>query len=244
MLEGALLALLITQGVNWILNYLEVTKVLPEDGKELDSGFIKELLSFSTPVALQEGLYALTSWFTVILLLYLGGFGEVGLYAAAIQWSVIILFVPGILRNVILTHLAGTTNDTSVHDRVLKRTLCINFIATIIPLAIIFVLRSWIAGFYGESYRGELENILPISVFTTIFLSLSNVYAQAFMSINKNWQMFGIRVLRDIIILLLTFTLVQYRYYPAAMSFAVSSLMGQAIFYVVLIKVYHKLTNI
>jgi O-antigen/teichoic acid export membrane protein len=241
-LNGALIALLSTQVLNWYLNYIEVLKYIPVTKSchnEEHRALSKKMLQFSMPVALQEGLYALTSWLTVLLLIKFSDYGEVGLYSAAIQWSSIILFIPGILRNVILTHLSENNKDSLKHSAIIRKTLIINFTTTFIPFIVIYFLRHWIVGFYGETYKSDLDYLLAISLFTTIFISISNVYTQAFMSIDKNWYMFGLRFIRDILILIGTYILLIKKIFPGALALVVSNLIIQICFLVIIIFIYN-----
>lgn len=243
-LNGALLALLFTQILNWYLNYKEVLRHIPKNGTiSKDTPFLKELLNFSFPVALQEASYSLTSWLMILLLIKLSDYGEVGLYSAAMQWSAILLFIPGILRNVILTHLSGVSNESKKHNKVLKQTLLINFSATFLPFVIIYLLKDWIVGFYGVSFKNELEGILTISLFTVVFVGLSNVYAQAYLSKNKNWLMFGFRFFRDFSILFLTFILIRNNIFEGAKALVFSSLINQIVFLILISTIYHKILN-
>lgn len=245
-LTGALVALLLTQVVNWFLNYLEVLKNIPiqDNISTVDNkSLVKKILNFSTPVALQEGLYALTSWLMILILIKLDNYGEVGLYNAAIQWSAIILFVPGIMRNVILSHLSNSLSNPKGHSKLLKTTLLINLGATVIPFLIIFILKDWIVSFYGTSFQDDLGLILSIAIFTSIFVSLSNVYAQAFMSLNKNWYMFGLRFLRDFVIITSTYLLITNNVYHGALALVVSNLLTQICFLILLMFVYKKIKN-
>ncbi|MFD0798207.1 oligosaccharide flippase family protein [Maribacter chungangensis] len=243
-LNGALIALLCTQIFNCYLNYMEVQKFIPAAnlvGSAEFKALSKKILKFSTPVAMQEGLYALTSWLTIILLLKFSDYGEVGLYSAAAQWSAIILFIPGILRNVILTHLSENNKDLLKHTEIIRKTILINLVTTVIPFIGIYLLRHWIVGFYGESYKDELDYILAISLFSTIFISISNVYAQAFMSIDKNWYMFGLRFTRDVLIITGTYLFLINNIYSGALSLVVSNLIIQICFLVIIMFIYNNI---
>ncbi|WP_452218515.1 oligosaccharide flippase family protein [Lacinutrix undariae] len=245
-LNGALVALLLTQVVNWYLNYREVIRNIPKEEfveEKEDSDLVKKIIKFSTPVALQEGLYALTSWLMIMLLVRLNDYGEVGLYSAAMQWGAIILFIPGIMRNVILSHLSNNLNDPSGHAKLLKTTLLINLGATAIPFVFIFLLKDWVVSFYGVSFQENLGGILSIAIFTSIFVSLSNVYAQAFMSLNKNWYMFSMRFFRDFVIIISTYLLVSKSVFNGALALVISNLITQIVFLIVLMLVYKKIKN-
>ena len=195
LLEGALIALVLSQIVNWYLNFRVVNSSLPRNSIQLEEKkLLNEILNFSFPIALQEATYAITSWLNYYLVIKLSNFGELGLYSAANQWLGVILFIPGILRNVILLHMSETGNDTNRHQGILKRMLGINLVTTLLPVIVIVILANFISGFYGDTFIG-LSSVLKVTILGAVFLSLSNVYSQAFMSKGHNWPMFWIKLL-------------------------------------------------
>ncbi|KJJ38848.1 hypothetical protein MB09_05220 [Aequorivita vladivostokensis] len=201
-LEGALLALLLVQVLNFLFNFFLVKKSVKSFPKSLskDKKFRKGIIQFSTPIALQEAVYSLTSWLGYLLLVNYASFGELGMYSAAMQWNAIVLFIPGILRNVILSHLSATASNDKRHGTILKQIIVVNLGATLVPFIGILLFSSWISSFYGQTFQG-LDDVLTLAVFSTIAISVSNVFAQAYTSIGKNWQMLIFRMIRDILIL-------------------------------------------
>ena len=242
-LNGALTALVVTQILNWYLNYREVLKYLPPGMYDIgeQGSLYKKIIHLSTPVALQEGLYALTSWLMLLLLIKLSDYGEVGLYSAAMQWSAIVLFIPGILRNVILTHLSEHNNNVLKHEKILKQTLWINLITTTLPFVVIYLLKDWVVSFYGVSYQDGLDKVLAISLFSTIFMSLSNVYMLAFMSLDKNWYMLIIRLIRDLIIIASTYMLLIKNVFSGAIALVTSNLISQVVFLIIINIIYNQI---
>jgi O-antigen/teichoic acid export membrane protein len=196
--EGTIGALLISQVINWFLNYNLVRKLMPEDGSNIkdQKRMFYHVIRFSTPIALQEALFSVTFWLTSVIIVRLSDFAELGLYAAAMQWYSIVLFLPGILRNVILSHLSESINDNVRHKNILHQTILINLFSTLACVLVIFVFSGYITKIYGSSYQG-LEMIINIAILSSIFSSVSNVYAQAYLSKGKNWTMFFIRFFRD-----------------------------------------------
>ncbi len=241
LLNGALAALLLNQILNWGLNYKLVNRNLPtlKVTVTIGNSLLKEILNFSFPVALQEGLYSVTSWLTSLLLIKLSTYGELGLYSAAMQWNAIILFIPGILRNVILSHLAEANNNEQRHNRVMKITLLFNFIMTFIPFLLVFTFSGFIASFYGNSFTG-IKQIINVAVFSTIVSSIMNVYSQSYMSKGKNWLMFYMRIFRDtlIVISLYVFLSIESNI-NASLILAYTSLIINIIFLIVITSVYH-----
>lgn len=238
-LNGALLALLITQILNSIFNYYVVRR----ETKHLivksvsDSVMLKKILNFSTPIALQEAVYSITSWLSSLLLIKYATYGDLGMYTAVMQWNAIILFIPGILRNVVLSHLSSNANSKTAHKTILKRTIQINFIATLIPCLIIIAFSSLIAKSYGASFKG-LDTLIGIAVFSTIFSSISNVYTQAYLSKNKQVLMTVLRFFRDVGILLLFLLLILKNPIEGAKKLILSNLIMNIVFMFLMIIFY------
>lgn len=242
-LNGALMALLIVQIVNCIINYKLVRKFIPYEKDVVNNrSMLKEIISFSTPIALQEAVYSIASWVSSILLIHYSSYGDLGMYSAAMQWNAIILFIPGILRNVILSHLSVASNDLQTHSRILRHTILINSISTLVPTIIVFFGSSLISKIYGNSFVG-LNTIISIAVFSTVFTSISNVYAQAFTSLGKNWHMFFIRLLRDTFVLLSFVLLIKVAGMTGSMSMVISNLVIGVIFVILIVMIFNKLNK-
>jgi O-antigen/teichoic acid export membrane protein len=209
-LKGAMVALLLSQVINCLLSLKVIIKKIGYKSlfqKKINSDLIsfKEILSFSLPIALQETIYTFSTWFINLFILWYGSYGDIGLYSAAIQWNSIILFVPGILRNVILTHLTES-NSSSSFNRIFKNVSLLSFVVTFIPCVVIFALSGIIEKSYGPTFAG-LDYLISIACISAIFMSIRNVYAQVFMAKGLNWQMFFIRLFGDLSVLLVAFIL-------------------------------------
>jgi O-antigen/teichoic acid export membrane protein len=241
-LTGALFALLLIQVLNCFLNY-RLTDRLLVDYKNTkvykDKVFLKEMLIFSFPISLQEGFYALTSWLISMILIKYSNYGEFGMYSAALQWSMIILFIPAIMRNVILSHLAQYVNNADKFDRTLKLTIFINLITTLIPVLIIFMFSDTIALIYGENYNG-LGTLINIAVFSTIFISISNVLSQVYMSKGLNWIMLSFRLVRDFGIIGLFFIIDGYGFLESAAQSLLFSILFLNVLFMIIMWVYYK----
>lgn len=244
--DGALYALLLTTILNCFANNVFIKKkidILGNNNVSIVTNTIrKEILNLSVPVALQESLYSVTSWLSSFLIIKYAGYGELGLYSAALQWNAIILFIPGIMRNVILSHLSTSSNNIERHHRVLKMTLMINAASTLVPAFLIGLFSTAIGTFYGKSFNG-ISSLIFLGVLITFFTSLSNVYAQAFMSLKKNWLMFSLRFLRDFSALIIFIILFKYFKYQGARAMILSSIFTSFIFLLFISLIYSKIKN-
>ena len=203
-IDGAIFTLFVTTALQCILNHVAIrrhahqirqeAKCASEDDKSKDSAW--ELIRFSLPIALQESVYASANWIKMLILVHLAGYEELGLYTASNQWFVLILFIPGVLRNVILSHLSSSINDNKQHKHTFQTMLKINTVATLIPAAIIAILSPVIDLFYGDSFHGLIP-VMLIMVATSVFGCIANIYTQEFISRGKNWAIFIGYIIRE-----------------------------------------------
>jgi O-antigen/teichoic acid export membrane protein len=243
-LNGALGALLITQILNCVFNDRLIRKCMPKNIIiTKNRKILSEIFSFSTPVALQESIYYLTTWLCSYLLIRLSSFGALGLYNAAMQWNSIILFIPAVLRNVILTNLSETINNQTRHSMIIKTTLLISFLITFTLSLFVFLLAPHINHLYGTSYNG-LDKLIGVAVLITVFGSMSDIYAQAYMSEGMTWLMFFIRLLRDAGTIILFLVLMKSDSFLAAKSLIYSNLIMYVVFLFIMLVAYNNKSKI
>jgi len=197
-LSGSLLSLFVSMLFNAIINNLSIRRACkPFDDKGASIYSTREIVTFSIPIALQESLYSIVAWLGSYLIITYADYGELGINSAAMQWSAVILFIPGVLKNVLLSYFSST------HDTIVlrKRMILINIITTFLPWLIITTFSRFISSFYGESYI-NLSLVLIIGCLTPIFASISSVIIYELISIGKNWHIFFLRFFRDVCSLL------------------------------------------
>lgn len=218
-LKGSLVALAFSQFVLCLFNFISIYKdVLKKLSKHGAKSNYSVMLKFTFPVALQELSYTLSQWGMMLILTKYGSLGEVGLFTAAAQWNAIILFIPVLLSNVVLSYLSGTTS-VKEQERTLKRMLLVNLFTTLIPFILIFLLSDYIVSFYGETFGG-MKIVMNILVFSTIFDCMCRVFQSSLISEGKNWILFIFRSLRDMALLISAYYLLSKR--PANAAFVLS----------------------
>lgn len=205
-LKGSLLALFLSQAFNAAINYVAIHRITKGLTNQIKHKFKSELIKFSLPIALQESSYIVSHWGAIMLLTFYSSLGEVGLYTATSQWNSIILMIPGLLHNVILSYLSSSINEKQQHKRTVTKMLSINLITTLIPFLFVYLLAGFIASFYGPTFS-EMPRILRLLTFATIFECCSQVYKSELMAQSKVWALFSIRLLRDMILVGLLFVL-------------------------------------
>lgn len=236
-LNGAIFALSSSYIFNYFLNNVTLKKIrksYPITQKKLSS--IKEMVEFSLPIALQEGLQSISSWLTIVVLVKLSSYSEYGIYSAAAQWTAAISFIPAILKNVTLSYLSDSNNN---NRKIVKLMLLANLISSGCFFIIIFFASPVISKWYGQSYNG-VEPVLNILIFSSVLGSLGSVFIQELISKAKNWLTFSISLLKTILIILLGYILVTIVEYRGSLAFAYSTLLANILYLFLLIISYKK----
>lgn len=231
-LNGALLALLISLAVQFIYGQLIISKLVNINdfkGYQVCNSDIKNLLFFSLPIALQESLYTIVNWLTLLLLIKYSNYGEVGLSAASATWYSIVIFIPGMLKNVMFSYLSSSNN----HEMLVNKLLLFNFAFTFIPVLILLIFSNWICSFYGPSFIG-LQKVLIVNLICSVFVSSSEVYCYEFISVGKPWIVFAARLLRDSLLIIISYIVIINIYSSQAFYLSVIVLFVNVIFLILL----------
>lgn len=116
-----------------------------------------------------------------------GGVGEeISVFSVAMQWYNIILFVPGVLANLLLVDFSKKNKILDINFY--TKQVFINFIITLIISLFVFIVLYFILPIYGKLYQ---ENLIIFVIFILVALvnSFNTVAGQFFISINR--QIFG-----------------------------------------------------
>lgn len=227
---GAIWALVLYQFIHILLNVYLIRnsiKLIEEKNPSNESSLkFKDLVLEVIPVGIQEGVYSVFTWITSLIILKFSSTSDFGLYNAAIQWSSIVLFIPGILRSVMLAHFSNANNQ-KMKKEMIKNVLLLNFFVVIIPAALVALISGRIEAYYGSAYAG-LGLLIIVSMIISVQLSFSNIYSQLFLSERLNWVMLLIKLLKEAIvvgILVILFTKVKYNI-SDSLKILISSIIG------------------
>lgn len=234
---GALTALAISQFMNLSINYFYIYKAC----KKLQIYYISEvktidLLKFSFPIALQEISYALCNWAGIVLLTKLSSLNQVGLYTATAQWNAVIMVIPGMLANVVLSHLSST--EGKQQQKLIYRVLLVYFLCTIIPFLIVYILSDVIISFYGSDYSA-MKTVLRLNILITIPACCSEVFKAELIAIGKTWLLFSFRMIKDILLVIFAwFLLISHHGNNGAFYYSLSVLIGTMVFFIAMVLAY------
>lgn len=237
-LNGSLIALLTSQAILFLLNLGAIYKSsLYKLRLVVRKKVTAPILNFTFPVALQELSYSLSQWGVILILTKFCSMGEVGLYTAAAQWNTIILFMPSLLSNVVLSYLSGS-ETAKKQQRLLRLMLLVNFFATLVPFFLVYFCSDYIISFYGSTFV-EMKDVMNILVFSTIFDCMSKVLQSNMISEGKNWSLFVFRTIRDLSLLVISYYILCTKAGEGgAVTFAVISLSTCVGYFVLLLMEY------
>jgi len=213
-LAGAVWALMINLGVNWLLNHLALRKEARRYNVPLTFNNCRRELSvlwkFSLPAVLAGSMVGPVNWICRALLVNQpDGYGEMGIFGAANQWYAMLLFLPGLLGQVVLPVLSEQLGQKETNQSMKTMVLAIKVNALLVlPLVLLASIASpYIMGLYGEGFRSGWPTLVVV-LLTTGLLAVQTPVGQIIAASGKMWIGFAMNMGWAIIFVLGTLLLV------------------------------------
>ena len=182
---------------------------------------ITVLYNFSIPAAFSSLLVGPVFWIVRTMLANTSdGYGELGIYEAADQWKVVILFVPSAISGILLPILTNTLSEgnNKSYWKVLKYNIYLNAGLTFVLALIVSLCASFIMQMYGEGFD-DVWTLIIIS-FSTIFTSVASVVGIVIASYGKMWIGFGFNLLWAVLFILFADILLSYGFGAIGVAWA------------------------
>lgn len=197
-IRGAVCALAINLSLSWLLNHLalrqqarlhKVPFTLKQCGREWPV-----LWKFSLPAFLAAGVGAPAAWACNALLVNQpDGYAKMGIFSAASQWLTLLLFIPGLLSQVMLPIFSQqlSQNDVRQSKKTLVFAIKVNLLV-VLPLVLAASIASpYIMSLYGEEFRGGWPVLIAV-VLTAGILSAQVPVARIIQASGRMWIWFSI----------------------------------------------------
>lgn len=229
-LTGAVWALGINMGINWLLNHIALRK----EAKRFNipftfKGCTKELpvlWKFSLPATISGIMVNPVVWVcNVILVNKPDGYGQMAIFEAANQWRIAILFIPVMVSQIVLPMLSSLNNadDLAKYKKVLKyNTLISGGIAAMIALPVILLGRRVMAS-YGEGFAQGYW-VLICLVLCSVLIAINNVVGQAIASKGRMWIGLLFNSMWAVVLLVISWILIRRDY--GALGLALANLIA------------------
>ncbi len=209
-LEGAVWGLAISAAVNWAFTHWVLRKEAARATVPLAyRGCFREwpvLWKFSLPAAISAMLFLPSNWAcSAMLVNQPQGYAEMGVFSAASQWRVAILFVPCTISAVVLPMLSNLRgqNDETRYNKVLWYNLLLNgALASAIAIPII-LLSPLIMAAYGVAFR-EGSVVLMLLALVAVIISVANVVGNSIASDGKMWMGLVLNLIWAVVVLALS----------------------------------------
>ena len=224
---GAVVGLLISAFLNFILHYLALKKVIikhlvPLTYKVKFDELIF-LLKFAVPITLSSLLVAPVIWACNAMLVNMdsNGFAELGIYEAANQFKVAMLFIPSLLVQTILPIISNFSASTEKGGlgSIIKYQLIINIVTTsLIAIPVIFLAGS-LMSLYGSDFAVGKDVLIILSV-TAILSSVAYVTGQVVIGVGNAWHAVLINSMWAIIVISSTYVFVNKGYGAIGVAYA------------------------
>lgn len=199
-LTGAVWALAINLGFNWLLNHFALRKEAHRYRVPLTfrkcSRELSILWRFSLPAVLAGSMVGPVAWACGALLVNQpDGYGEMGIYSAANQWFAILMYLPVLLGSVVLPVLSERLGQKDTDQSMKTMVLAIKANALLVlPLVLIASIASpYIMSLYGEGFRSGWPTLVVV-LLTTGLLAVQTPVGQIIAASGKMWIGFAMNM--------------------------------------------------
>jgi O-antigen/teichoic acid export membrane protein len=192
-LTGAVWALTINLGINWLLNHLALRK----EARRHDVPFtfrncsreLSVLWRFSLPAVLAGSMVGPVNWICSALLVNQpDGYGEMGIFSAANQGYHLMLFLPAMLGSVVLPILSERLGQNGIRQsrKLLIVTMKMNAVLVFPVVALACLASPHIMSFYGEGFRNGWPTLIVV-LLTVGVLTIQTPVGQIIAASGRMW---------------------------------------------------------
>lgn len=233
--EGVVFGLLVGQSVNWLMYSFCVRKESAERGiVQSRRGCLAEkevLWKFGLPVILGGLIFQCGTWATSVLLVNQpGGYAEMGIYNAANQWFILLLFLPRVLGQAAIPVLSEqlALGQTEKVKKILFSTIVFNSLVVFSVVLPASLLSPLIMRLYGKDFSGDWMTLVFI-LFAAGISAVQTPSANVLTSSDKMWGVTVMNIVWALIFVCLSFFLIRWGSAGVAFSRMIAYLAYAAI---------------
>jgi len=198
-LKGSIIALLLTQILNFVLLRKAVKKELEINNIQLEICFNNEIkdaiLHFTIPSFISSIFVLPVTWLNNMLLVKYSGFSEMAIFSIALQWFTILTYIPNQLGQVrpIYTDYYARNKKSELKNIIYKLTGYSTGLVVIISLGILIFGR-YILLMYGSSYVNNYL-IFAIMILTSVIVASQSQVGALIQASGKMWLGFFLNII-------------------------------------------------
>jgi O-antigen/teichoic acid export membrane protein len=216
-LPGAVWGSVAGLAINWALNRGALRKECAKAGVSYQFAHCSQELSilhrFSLPAFLGSIVVVSAIWVcNAMLARQPQGYAELGLYAAADKWRVLIVFVPTYVFAMVMPVLSNLhgEGDAAAFQKVFKANVQLNGSLVLVMSAAIAVFAGPLMRVYGNAFRGG-RVVLLVLAFAAMAQVFNTMLGQPLVAAHKMWWRFGFDVLFVVLLVGLAWVLIPKR---------------------------------
>lgn len=248
-LRGAILALGFAALVGMLLSTYSVLRLCSKHKLAFSFRWKREdfsiLYSFSLPTYISGVMVLPIIWWTYAYVSGgIDGNTEMGLFIAADQWRILILFIPqavGAIALPMLSEAYGKRAYSEFRESLLLN-ITINVAISLLLCAIVIIFRRYALRAYGDDFLQQPEILILVAI-TAVAQSLSVVIGNVIASLGRMWWALFFNTLWAVVIV----GCLRYVFSPSALGLASSFLtaylamtIGMSIFLTVILRDFRK----
>jgi O-antigen/teichoic acid export membrane protein len=198
---GALYGLGIALALRVLLNYLLIRRMMRRHGIRMSLALPRAelplLWRFSLPSMLSMALWTLATWSASVLLVQQpNGMAEMGLFTAANQWFAALIFVPGVLTQVLLPAYVErlAADRPSKAGTLALRSAGIVTLGIVPVVAFLMLFSPWISRLYGPEFA-DGSAVFAVAFLAAGFAAPYGALTNYVIARQRMWTRFGISLL-------------------------------------------------
>jgi len=228
--RGALTGQVIAVMIAWLGNWILVRQETRRQGIVVSYHSLSRewpvLWKFALPSVLGGAIISPVMWAAQTLLVRQPhGYAEMGIFSAAYQWCLALIFLPKIIGQTvtpIMSNSLGLGKDDSVRQLLFQSLLIISLMV-LLPALVIASFSPWIMAQYGESFREGWPTLIFCLV-TAVFIGMATPVATILAASEKMWIGFLMNLGWAIVFLSITAGLLKWGALGLSISYALAYL--------------------
>jgi len=176
------------------------------------------LYKYSIPATLSALTVTPVYWFVRSMLVRTDGYGELGIFEAADQWKVIILFVPGAISQIVLPIMSSISNSRQFTRTLIGNLAIIGLVSTVLALCI-WLLAPIIMPLYGKSFT-DMSPLTWLAI-STIPTSLAQILEMTMYSRDKMWICLIFNILWGVMAIVFSYLFLETQQGATAIAMAI-----------------------
>jgi O-antigen/teichoic acid export membrane protein len=199
-LPGAILAMAVVSLVTFVIGHLVLRKQCIARSIRLGyrASLENGILTTSGALWISSLLLTGSAWLANLLLSrHSGGVAQLGIFNAASRWNTALLFLPGVLFQVVLPMLSHKRAEEDYHScgRLISAVLAINILVTGVGALLIVFFSPVLMNWYGSEFRGG-SSVLSLAALGAAVTAVYMVGSGALWGMGKPTQMLGVDIFR------------------------------------------------